>query len=165
MLPAYNEEVGIVSLVDKICAVAKREMLVYEIVIVDDASTDSTAQQVSRLSFHHPIELIQHQSNQGLAGAMRSGLAFVLQNGQSGDRIVTLDADDTQPPAAIPKLLSMIDEGYDVSIASRYQSGSRTIGVPMIRTIFTLVRQMAFQNHHTDPGRKRLHLWFPCLQL
>lgn len=152
MMPAFNEEVGIESLINKIVAMAEHEDLDYQIVVVDDASTDSTAEKVSQLSFHFPVTLVQHEVNQGLAGALRTGLEFVLRNGQSGDKIVTLDADDTQPPASIPSMLTMIDEGYDVVIASRYQNGSRTIGVPSNRLAMTWFAKWLFKIITPIPG-------------
>lgn len=145
MLPAFNEEVGVVSLVEKIVGMGRHEQLDFEIVIVDDASTDKTPQLVSQLSFHYPVTLVQHEQNQGLAGALRTGLMWVLKHGKSGDKIVTLDADDTQPPATIPKMLTMIDEGFDVAIASRYQPGSRTIGVPGNRLAMTWFAKWLFK--------------------
>lgn len=152
MMPAYNEQDGIASLINKIWQVCEKENLDYEIVVVDDASTDQTAEIISQMSFNLPITMEQHRENQGLAGAMRTGFASVLNSAKSGDVIVTLDADDTQPPATIPKMLTMIAEGYDVVIASRYQPGSRTIGVPSNRLAMTWFAKMLFKTITPIPG-------------
>jgi dolichol-phosphate mannosyltransferase len=135
VLPAYNEQDGIEPLIHKIHHACRG--LNYAIVVVDDASTDNTAGIVSRLSFDGPISLEQHPQNQGLAGALRTGFEYVLARGSDGDIVVTMDADDTHSPATIPKMLTMIHEGYDVVIASRYQPGSRTVGVPWHRQVLT----------------------------
>ena len=145
MLPAYNEEAGISSLAHKICAMADREKLDYEVVVVDDGSADETAQIVSQLSFQLPITLVQHEVNMGLAAALRTCFGYALAHGRSGDKIVTLDADDTQPPALIPEMLSMIDQGYDVAIGSRYQNRSRTVGVPRKRLAMTWIAKWLFK--------------------
>ena len=145
MMPAYNEQAAIESLVGKICRTSEAAGLNYEIVVVDDASTDDTARIASQLSFHHPLTLEQHQQNQGLAGAMRTGFQSVLQRGKSGDIVVTLDADDTQPPELIPAMLQGIDAGRDVVIASRYQPGSQTIGVPRNRLAMTWMAKWMFK--------------------
>lgn len=145
MLPAFNEEVGVASLVPKLNQFISGLSSNFEIVIVDDASTDSTAQVISQLSFEYPVHMIQHAQNQGLAGALRTGLEGILEMGQSGDIVVTLDADDTQPPATIPQMLTMIHEGYDVVIASRYQPGSRTVGVPGNRLLMTWFAKWLFK--------------------
>ncbi|MFT5299873.1 MAG: dolichol-phosphate mannosyltransferase [Mariniblastus sp.] len=152
MMPAYNEEAVIATLIEKIYVASQKTDYQLEIVIVDDASKDNTAQVVSQLSFNGPINLLQHKRNQGLAGAMRSGFKYVLENGHVGDVIVTLDADDTQPPASIPKMLTMIEEGFDVVIASRYQNGSRTIGVPWNRLAMTWFAKWLFKIITPIPG-------------
>ena len=152
MMPAFNEQSGIATLINKIRKVGTQHGLNYEIVVVDDASTDQTAQIVSQFSFQDPITLEQHSINQGLAGAMRTGFESVLSAGKDGDIVVTLDADDTQPPALIPSMLTMIDAGYDVVIASRYQTGSRTIGVPVNRLAMTWFAKWMFKTITPIPG-------------
>src|SRR5262249_15906284 len=69
----------------------------------------------------------------GLGTTLRDGLLAATQRSQGGDVVVTLDADDTQPPEIIPAMASMIADGYDVVIASRYQPGARVLGVPAYR--------------------------------
>lgn len=145
MLPAFNEQAAIGTLIQKIYSASDNVDRELEIVVVDDASTDDTAQIVRQLSVHGPVRLVQHAQNQGLAGAIRTGFSYVLSHGRPGDVIVTLDADDTQPPATIPKMLTMIEEGYDVVIASRYQPGSRTIGVPANRLAMTWFAKWLFK--------------------
>ncbi|MEM7783733.1 MAG: glycosyltransferase family 2 protein [Planctomycetota bacterium] len=145
MMPAFNEEIGIRSLIQKIGQMAHQYRYQYEIVVVDDASTDQTAKIASQLSFHFPVSLVQHSVNQGLAGAMRTGFEFVIKRGQTGDIVVTLDADDTQPPATIPAMVTKLHEGYDVIIASRYQPGSRTLGVPRHRLAMTWLAKWMFK--------------------
>lgn len=152
VLPAFNEAAAIEILVRKIvqsCQTIQRD---FQIVVIDDASTDETAQIVSQLSFELPVTLEQHAVNQGLSGALRSGFQYALSHGISGDIVVTLDADDTQPPAHIPNMVNMIDAGYDVVIASRYQPGSRTIGVPWNRLLLTLIARWMFKIITPIPG-------------
>ena len=152
VLPAFNEQEGIESLLRKIQKVGEGTPSNYEIVVVDDASTDATARIVSQLSFEFPVSLEQHRENQGLAGALRSGFEYALNHGSEGDIVVTMDADDTQPPATIPEMLTMIDSGYDVVIASRYRPGSRTIGVPWNRQALTWVARWMFKTITPIPG-------------
>lgn len=152
VLPAFNESAGIESLIQKICKAGNAIHRDMQIVVIDDASTDDTAQIVSRLSFRYPVTLEQHTVNQGLSGALRTGFDYGLKHGNEGDIIVTLDADDTQPPASIPDMLTMIDAGYDVVIASRYQPGSRTIGVPWNRLLLTWVARWMFKIVTPIPG-------------
>ncbi len=152
VLPAYNEEVGLPLLLEKIRQQFESPALNYEVVVVDDASKDRTSEYASAASFHMPLRLCSHKVNQGLAGALRTGLNEVLAVGISGDIIVTLDADNTQQPGTIARLLQLIHDGYDVVIASRYQPGSRIIGVPANRRLMTWGARWIFRILLPIPG-------------
>ena len=152
MLPAYNEQEAITPLLKKIIATSKKEEMEFEIVVVDDGSGDHTPNLVRYLARVNSVTLLQHPVNRGLAAAMQTGFNHILEKGKSGDIIVTMDADDTQPPATIPKMIGKILEGYDVVIASRYQSGSRTIGVPANRRLMTWFAKWLFKLFTPIPG-------------
>lgn len=137
VLPAFNEELGLPSLLGKIkrtCTEVGRD---YTVILVDDASTDDTALVGKEAALHMPIRLVRHEQNQGLAGAIRTGLTEAAQITRPGDVIITMDSDDTHEPGTIHRLLQMIADGYDVVIASRYQPGSRVMGVPINRLWMT----------------------------
>ncbi|MGI9519818.1 MAG: glycosyltransferase [Pirellulaceae bacterium] len=152
MLPAYNEEAGLPSLLEKIFHVMDDRPAEYEVVVVDDASDDETARVACQASFQMPVRLVQHRENQGLAGALRTGFDTVLGLAEPGDVMVTLDADDTQQPGTIERMLLMISEGYDVVIASRYQPGSRVVGVPFNRRVMTWFARLLFRTIIPIPG-------------
>ncbi len=145
VLPAYNEAEGLPPLLEKIRQLFDSPAVDYEVIVVDDASQDRTGEIASGASFHMPLRLCTHLHNQGLAGALRTGLNEALANGRSGDVIVTLDADNTQQPGTIARLLQMIGDGYDVVIASRYQPGSRVLGVPANRRLMTWCARQLFR--------------------
>ena len=69
-----------------------------------------------------------------------------------GDVITTMDGDDTHPPGCINNLLQKVSEGYDVVTASRYQPGSRVMGVPAFRVLMTWGARMLFQVVMPIPG-------------
>ncbi|TWT90237.1 Undecaprenyl-phosphate 4-deoxy-4-formamido-L-arabinose transferase [Pseudobythopirellula maris] len=145
VLPAYNEEEALRPLLDGLHAVLIEARLEHEIVVVDDGSADSTALIASQASFDMPLRLVSHERNQGLAAALRTGFVEAVGRCAPGDIVVTLDADNTQPPGLIPRMVGMIREGHDVVIASRYQHGSRTIGVPFSRVLMSLGARALFQ--------------------
>lgn len=137
ILPCYNEERNIGALIDEWQnqkdAVLK---LGYEIMIlgIDDKSTDDTAKVISRCaSKDKNIRLIRHLKNQNLGGGLRTGFKIFDDECSSDDVCVVMDGDNTQSPEYICSMLKKIEEGADCVIASRYCSGSKTVGVPLLR--------------------------------
>jgi dolichol-phosphate mannosyltransferase len=152
VLPAYNEEQGLGELLQKIRRQFESPAINYEVIVVDDASQDRTGEIASQHSFHMPLRLKPHSRNQGLAGALRTGLNEALAQGRPGDVIITLDADNTQQPGTMSRLLQMISDGYDVVIASRFQPGSRVLGVPANRRLMTWCARQLFRTLLPIPG-------------
>ena len=146
VLPAYNEAEGLPSLLGKIQQVFEQRRQEYQVVVVDDASTDDTSAVAQKAAIDMPIQIVRHAKNRGLSGALETGLRTAVDECRPGDVVVTLDADDTQPPATIDRMLLMIAEGYDVVIASRYQPGSRVIGVPWNRRLMTVFARYLFKS-------------------
>jgi dolichol-phosphate mannosyltransferase len=66
--------------------------------------------------------------------------------------IVTLDADNTHPPAMIPTLVGKLADGYDLTIASRYRAGAEVHGVPGYRRALSDVGRLMFQALYPIPG-------------
>ncbi|MDF1557928.1 MAG: glycosyltransferase family 2 protein [ANME-2 cluster archaeon] len=111
ILPAYNEEVSIGT------AVLRTRKYVDRVLVIDDGSTDRTA-EVAELA---GAEVIRHPINRGKGAALRSG--FNAANG--ADIIVTMDADGQHCPSEIPNLIAPILEGEaDVVNGSRYMNGN-----------------------------------------
>lgn len=145
VLPAYNEEQGIVQLLQRIELVAKTWFFdPVKVVVVDDGSSDRTAEQVQFLN-SNMVELVRHESNKGLGEAIRTGMLHALAKCQESDVIVTMDADNTHSPGLVLRMVLLIDEGYDVVIASRYRSGARVLGVPPSRQLFSLGMSWLFR--------------------
>ena len=93
-----------------------------------------------------------HKKNQGLAAALNTGLRTAIESGREGDIIITMDADDTHPPKIIDRLITVLDEGLDVAVASRYQAGARVIGVPWNRIFLAQVASAMFRLLMPLPG-------------
>lgn len=145
VLPAYNEASNLPSLLSKIETVFAGNGRDYHVIVVDDASTDDTAEIASRASFEMPLTLVQHRVNQNLPGVLRTGFETAIKMASDDDIIVTMDGDDTHPPGVINSLLQKIGEGYDVMIASRFQPGSRVVGVPPLRVLMAFGARMLFK--------------------
>jgi len=152
MLPAYNEASRLGQLLDKIEQTFNENGFEYEVIVVDDGSADETAEIADRASREMPLNLVVHNKNMGLAAALNTGLRKAIGSGQQGDVVVTMDADDTHPPKIIDRLVTAIDEGFDIAIASRYQAGSRVVGVPWNRIFLTQVASYMFRVLMPIPG-------------
>jgi dolichol-phosphate mannosyltransferase len=131
VLPAFNEEDALPRLLTKLAALYAETKLAGRVIVVDDGSRDRTGEVAG--AWGPPVELVAHAQNRGLGAAIRTGLAHAAHLAAADDVIVTMDADDTHIPGLIPRMVATLGEGYDVVIASRYQPGSRTLGVSPLR--------------------------------
>lgn len=154
LLCAFNEEGEITPLVRGISDVLKgRE---FEIVLVDDGSSDATASEAravgAELAENSDLHVISHPENRGLGAALATGFEHVLARATDDDVLITLDADNTHPPKLIPKLLSALGPDMDVAIASRFQPGAVVRGVPRSREILSLGARALLWNLLAIPG-------------
>lgn len=109
VIPVYNELDNLQPLTEAIrAALSSAE---YEVVLVDDGSTDGSLQRLEQLATADPSHLvvIELRRNFGQTAAIAAGIDHA-----TGDVIVTLDADQQNDPADIPMLLEKIEQGYDV---------------------------------------------------
>ena len=132
VLPAYNEEETILPLIMDIKRILGERFNDFEVIVVNDGSTDNTAKIVSELNLHI-LKLVEHNRNKGLSESIKTGLLYALKNFDENDIIVTMDADNTHSPGLIHRMSTFIEEGNDVVIASRYRPGARVIGMTLAR--------------------------------
>lgn len=151
-LPAYNEGEALTPLLVALHQTLSTAGLRHEIVVVDDGSRDNTAEIATQASYSMPVRLVKHAQNQGLAGALRTGLVDAVDNANPGDIVITMDSDNTHPAGLIPRMLSLIGEGHDVVIASRFQPGARVIGVPFDRVLLSIAARWVFKLLLPIPG-------------
>lgn len=140
VLPAYNEAAGIETLLWRIRRGLRGHD--YEIIVVDDGSTDDTAGIAERLSEEMPLRLVRHEVNQGYGAAIRTG---ILEGRDRAEVIVTMDADDSHDPSLIPLMLHGIACGSDIIVASRFVPGGREVGVPLHRKVLSHGARIVFK--------------------
>ncbi len=125
ILPAYNEEKGIVTVILRTKEVLKRMNVSSEIIVVNDGSDDRTA----ILAQVHGVTVLSHKRNKGYGTALQTGFLAA-----KGDIICCLDADGTYPPEEIPKLYHYLIT-RDVDMVSGARLLGKCRGMPFIRKI------------------------------
>jgi len=110
IIPVYNEEDNVLPLHQKITEALDSMGQPYEVIIVDDGSTDNTAQRLKELAkSDNRLKVIHLRRNFGQTPAMMAGI-----DAASGDILIPMDGDLQNDPHDIPKLLAKLAEGYDV---------------------------------------------------
>src|SRR3989338_4237707 len=106
IFPAYNEEKNVEELHRRIKSVLTRLPYEYEIIAVENGSSDNTLEHLKVLS---PIKIVVLAKNIGQTTGLDAGIKAA-----KGDIIITLDADLQNDPEDIPRLIEKLNEGYDV---------------------------------------------------
>ncbi|MBQ7576246.1 MAG: glycosyltransferase family 2 protein [Bacteroidales bacterium] len=111
VISLYNEEESLRELIDWIARALEGKVSSYEIIMVDDGSTDGSWNLVKELSESHPeIRGIRFRRNYGKSAALYEGFAAA-----KGEIVVTMDADLQDDPEEIPEMMRMIrEDGYDL---------------------------------------------------
>ena len=152
VLPAYDEESGLPRVLQTTREAMREAGLPFRVVVVDDGSRDRTAAVALEAAETLPLELLRHETNLGLGATLRDGLVAACEAADPRDVIVTLDADDSQSPEAIPRMVSRVHEGWDVIVASRFREGSQVRGVPWSRRFLSWGASWLFRALHPIPG-------------
>jgi glycosyltransferase involved in cell wall biosynthesis len=111
VIPIHNEEPSILPLYDRLTAVLESMQKPYEIIVVDDASTDRSFDLLANLvETDGRLKVIRLRRNFGQTAALSAGF-----DEAQGNVIISLDGDLQHAPEDIPALLSKIEEGYDIA--------------------------------------------------
>lgn len=116
VIPVYNEEQSVNELYQKIVKVFEKNQTGYEIVFIDDGSTDSTFQKIGEISrIDNHIKIIKFRKNFGKSIALNVAFGYVR-----GSIIITMDGDLQDDPEEIPNFISKIEDGYDLVSGWKY---------------------------------------------
>jgi glycosyltransferase involved in cell wall biosynthesis len=109
VIPVYNEEGNLAELYRRVTRVLTGLPLPFEIILVDDGSTDGTWHAIQSIAADPHVAAIRHRRNFGKARALANGFAAAR-----GDVVITMDGDLQDDPDEIPRFLATLAEGYDL---------------------------------------------------
>lgn len=135
IIPTYNEKENIRAIVKAVTELEKP----FDVLVIDDGSPDGTAEIVKEMMEGEKkgrLFLVQRQGKLGLGTAYICGFKWALEHDY--EYIFEMDADFSHNPLDLPKLYAAChDEGYDVSIGSRYITGVNVVNWPIGRVLMS----------------------------
>ena len=130
VIPAFNEEARIVGTLESVTQYLAASSLLWELVVVDDGSSDGTAALVAQWADNREGVRLESIRHQGKGAAVRHGMLAA-----SGRYRFLCDADLAMPIEGVAVFLDRMSEGYDIVIGSRQIAGARRFNEPVTRHI------------------------------
>lgn len=149
VLPAYNEEGYIAHMVKRTVAACAVRDDPFEVIVIDNASTDDTARIVSKLAAANSrIRLVQHSENRLYAGSCSTGIREA-----KGDRVFIIDSDGQHRPDDIWPLDAKLDAGFDLVLGRRRQRSEPWPRLAISRALWLLAKAyLGFSLHDVNCG-------------
>jgi len=153
VIPIYNETGTLEVLYERLMAVLPKKVARYEIILVDDGSSDDSLDQIQHMANrNHNVKWIHFSRNFGHQAAISAGLSSA-----TGDAVVTMDGDLQDPPELIPKLLDKWESGAEVVYARRSsRKGELWIKLVAAYLFYRLLNRITAVDIPADVGDFRL---------
>lgn len=126
VIPAHNEQDCIVETVQHLLKVLRRERIPHEVIVVNDGSTDATADRIAPLTNGESLILVTNSGRHGFGMAVRTGLAQA-----TGEAIAVMMADASDDPEDLVRYYRKLAEGYECVFGSRFVSGGKVVDYPI----------------------------------
>jgi len=150
VVPCYNEQDGLPSLVARLAALQEDGGQGWEVLFVDDGSADRTfAGLLASVQRQRWAKVLRHPTNLGLGAALRTGFRY-----SESPIICTIDSDCTYPPERLPELVSLLGQGAEIATASAWHpqseaaQGSR-FRIALSRAVSNVYKLLIGQDVHT----------------
>lgn len=137
IIPAYNEEDNLKMLLENTRSFAETNNYRYQIIVINDGSTDGTMQVLKDFKEKMPLVILDQGRNKGPGEAFKRGFAYAAERADDEDIIISKEADNTSDLSILPQMLNKIDLGNDIALASCYMSGGSVKGTNLYRRILS----------------------------
>ena len=135
VIPARDEEEGIAATVQDLTAALDAEQIDYELIVVDDASSDGTAEVVERISSENPrVRSLRSHNPPGFGFAVRAGLDVF-----TGDAVAIVMADGSDSPADVVAYYRALEAGHECVFGSRFVRGAQVVDYPRTKLILNRI--------------------------
>jgi dolichol-phosphate mannosyltransferase len=150
LIPAHNEADSIAETVSAVAGALERDGIEHEILVVDDASTDRTAEVVEEVSGRHPTVRCHRSHNPpGFGFAVRAGLDVYR-----GDAVAIVMADLSDDPEDVVRYHRLLEDGFDCVFGSRFVPGARVRRYPKLKLLINRIVnfgiRVLFQHGYND---------------
>ncbi len=135
IVPTLNEAGSVERLIVRIGAALKKSEINYEIVVVDDHSTDETVTKLVQLAKNYPVRVLKKAGKRGKAYSLLEGFKAARY-----DLVAMIDGDLQYPPEALPEMVRGIEAGNDVVLTRRIMQKTnltRRLGSAVFHAVFT----------------------------
>ena len=150
VMPAQDEEGSVGATVEGVVTALEKASIDYEVVVVNDDSTDSTEAVIAAIGAENPrVRVHRSHYERGFGMAIRAGLDVF-----EGDAVAIVMADASDDPADLIRYHGLLEEGWDCAFGSRFMPGGRLYDYPRLKYLFnrlanTFIR-MLFRHQYND---------------